>query len=197
MKITMKQVIAAAAVIIVAASVVRVCRSGRAPAGTDVTAVREGGGAGRVSGGDSSFFDWFFGGRAPREADVEQAEESGEEQPRMTSEMNDLAEKIEKVEKLPDSVWYPNSTNREEVEKHASVLRELFLLGTMVRAGSATPEQREKYLEMKMRLFQDKIDTIRQFQDKAGPESDREEGEAMLRRLEKEVNGIKDELRKQ
>lgn len=198
MKITTKQFLIAAAVIIVAASVMRSCVTRRAPSGDTAapvhsTEVRPARGSG---GAFSWFFDWFSGGDAQRETAVESPPESGDEQPRMTSELNDLSEKIEKAEKLPESVWYPNSTNREDVEKHSAILREFFLLGNMVRGGAATPEQKEKYLELKMRILQDKVDMIRQFQDKAGDTGDREEGDTMVRRLEQEVSRLKEELRK-
>jgi len=108
---------------------------------------------------------------------------------------SDLSDKLEKAEKLPESVWYPNSAEKDEVERHSATLRELFLLGTMVRNGSATPEQREKYIELKMKLLTDKIEMIRQYQDKGGPGDDREEGDAMVRRLETEVSRLREELR--
>jgi hypothetical protein len=197
MKISLKQILIAAAAVIVAASAVRACGSRPGPAVTvDAVGKRVAAPDSRGSGGGFfGFFDWFTGGDAPREA-VTEGPEDNEEQPRLTSELNDLADKIESAEKLPDSVWYPNSTNREEVEKHSALLREFFLLGNMVRTGSASPEQKARYIEMKMKILQDKIEMIRQFQDKAGGAGDREEGDVMVRRLEREVSSLGDQLRK-
>ena len=197
MKIRLKQILIAAAAVIVAAAAVRTCASRRGPA-VDVNAAGKRAEAQDTrgsGGGFFGFFNWFSGSDASREAAPEEPVVN-EEQPRLTSELNDLADKIETAEKLPDSVWYPNSTNRDEVEKHSAILREFFLLGNMVRGGSATPEQKVKYIEMKMKILQDKIEMIRQFQDKAGGAGDREGGDAMVQKLEKEVSNLGDQLRK-
>jgi hypothetical protein len=195
-----KKALIAAVIVIAAASILRVCRSDRRSAGT----VERDRGSRAVShrsddgGGFFGFIEQIFSGsQAPRDND--QPPENIE-QGRLTPELNELADKLEAAEKLPDSVWYPNSTEKDEIERHSQVLREIFMLGTMVRTKTASPEQRERYIELKMKLIQEKMEMIRQFQDKARGIGDNEEdgasGAKLLQRLDDEVSKLREALRK-
>ena len=199
MKTPVKYAIVAAVILLMITAAVRTCDSRHVPHNDanmpEKRVVKASSARGESSGGFFGFFEEIFrsdspGTTADEEPDFVQV------QPNMASELNIISEKLEEMEKLPESVWYPNSTDKDEVNNHTIVLRELVLLGSMVRAGTATPEQNFRYIEIKMKLLQEKIEMIRISQDKAGDVGDRESGDSMTLRLEKEVSELRNALGK-
>ena len=199
MKPPVKYAVLAALSLLIAAGAYRACGSDRVqPGRVDAPSERDAASSpvrGESGQGFFSFFEEVFRSDPSGKA-VTDEPEAEQEHSRLASELNIISEKLEELEKLPEAVWYPNSTNKEDVDTHTATLRELFMLGSMVRAGNATREQHQRYMEIKMKIIQEKIEMIRISQDKAGETGDRESGDTMTLRLERELSGIREALTK-
>ena len=199
MKAPVKYAVLAALSLLIAIVGYRACSSRQLPQNR-ADALRETDGVASTARGESvggffSFFEEVFRSDSS-ENPVPEEPEIENDPPRLASELNIISEKLEEFEKIPEAVWYPNSTDNSEVESHTATLRELFMLGSMVRAGNATREQHHRYIEIKMKILQEKIEMIRISQDKAGETGDRESGDSMTIRLEKEVSDLREALTK-
>ncbi|MCX7678108.1 MAG: hypothetical protein N2316_02715 [Spirochaetes bacterium] len=144
-----------------------------------------------------SFFDWLFttSDRNKSQTESEEIVDESKEGP-LRSELNIISERLENEEKLPESIWYPNTTQKEDVERHTALLRELIMLGNIVRNGTATSEQRERYYEIKLKIIQEKLELIKEYRERYKEFADPEDkGEEMVKLLENEIAKIKNEMK--
>ncbi len=197
MRPSLKKIIFAAVALIVTAAIVRTCRSSvpqnsspRTPSERPSVAVQS------ESSSFWSFFDGLFGSSEKKDAqpDEETVEESKEGPHR--SELNILSERLEKEEKLPEAIWYPNSTDKEEIERHTALLREMLLLGTIIRAGTATSEQRDRYYDIKLKIMQEKLELVTDYRQRYKDFADPEDNDEIIIQLQKEINLIKTEMKR-
>ncbi len=197
MRPTLKKIVFIAIAVIVAAAFIRTCR-GAAPRNTHVR-THAGQSSPAITGESSSFWsflDGFFGSSEKKneQADDEPVEESKEGPHR--SELNVLSERLEKEEKLPESIWYPNSTDKEDIERHTALLREMLMLGNIVRAGTATSEQRDRYLDIKLKIIQDKLELIKDYRQRYKDLADPEDNDEIVVQLQKAITAIKTEMKR-
>lgn len=197
MQPAIKKIIGVAVVLIVAAACVRTCKSS-AP-----STVSKNSPANRPSSSTKSestsfwsFLDGFFGGsdKQKSQSDDEIVEESKEGP--LRSELNILSERLEKDEKLPESVWYPNSTDKEEVERHTALLREMLMLGTIVRAGTASSEQKDRYYDIKLKIMQDKLELIKDYRQRYSEFADPEDNDEIIGKLQNAIDTVKKEMKR-
>ncbi len=197
MRPTLNKIIIVAIAVIVAAAFIRTCRDSAPDNSLHRTAEERHSPA--VTGESTSFWgflDGFFGSSEKKneQTDEETVEESKEGPHR--SELNVLSERLEKEEKLPESIWYPNSTDKEEIERHTALLREMLMLGSMVRAGTATSEQRDRYLDIKLKIIQDKLELIKDYRERYKDLADPEDNDEIVVKLQKAINTIKTEMQR-
>ena len=76
-----------------------------------------------------------------------------------------LMEKVSAEEKIPREALTPAGYGAEERDRHRRVLEEIAELGERVRNGGATPAERRRHRDLKIRLLEDKIRQIRGFID--------------------------------
>jgi hypothetical protein len=198
MRTGLKKIVIIAAILILAAAIIRTCRNAtpqsenaHRPSSHTSSAPRS------ESTSFWSFLDGVFGSsekKKEQEADADGMEDTTAGP--LRSELNVLSERLEKEEKLPDSVWYPNSTDKEEIERHTALLREMLLLGTLVRNGTASSEQRDRYYDIKLKLVQEKLELIKDYRQRYREFADPEDNDQIVVQLQNEISRIKAEMKR-
>lgn len=197
MRFSLKKIIFASVTVIAVAAFVRTCRSSspqnlahRTTTDRHTSTVKS------ESTSFWNFFDDFFGS-AEKKASLENEEavEESNEGPHR-SELNILSEQIEKEEKLPESIWYPNSTDKEEIERHTALLREMLMLGRIVKSGTATSEQRDRYYDIKLKIIQEKLELIKDYRKRYKDLADPDDNDEIVVQLQQEINTIKTEMKR-
>lgn len=192
-----KKFIFAAIALIIAAAIIRTCRSSAPQSPLHGTSSEQHSSATKSESTSFwSFLDGFFGSseRKAVQNNDEPVEESNGGPHR--SELNILSERLEKEEKLPESIWYPNSTEKEEIERHTALLREMLMLGTILRSGTATSEQRDRYYDIKLKIIQEKLELIKDYRQRYKDLADPEDNDEIVVQLQKEINKIKTEMKR-
>lgn len=195
-----KKITIIAIAIIMIAAIVQICTKKPVQQNVlfkDVKDVTKGTTSPHESSTSWSLFEWMFGSSDKKQS--EQNEETVEESKEgpLRSELNILSERLENQEKLPEFIWYPTSANKEDIEQHTALLRELVMLSTIVRNGTASSEQRDRYYEIKLKIVQEKLEQIKEYRERYKEFSDPEDkSDETIKLLEKEIVQIKKEMKK-
>ncbi len=64
------------------------------------------------------------------------------------------------MQKIPGNLWIPRNLTEEEQKERRKMLRDAVVYGNRVRKGSATPEEKKRYYELKTKQIGDKIEFV-------------------------------------
>ena len=158
----------------------------------DNTAVRD---SARDDGSAMSFFSRMFSsdepGRAPGPGDEEP---SGDNEP-PRNEIFTLVDQVSKNESLPRNLLFPSGTSKEHIEEHSRNLREMVLYAELIRKGSASPQHKIRYYEIKIKMLEEKRGLIRHYLGLQETDGDREQSEKNLKLLDEKIAVYQEELR--
>lgn len=134
----------------------------------------------------------------PKPPEVEPAPADSEENQREIARMK---------EHLAGNMWIPEDPRFGVDPERSEQLGKSIILADKIRKGTATPEEKIRYYDFKIKAAGDRIDIIKYIADRTAElhkndnkpyltEQDRVVGEKRITQLEQEINGYKEMLEK-